>query len=310
MSETSLLPAIERNRRRLWLLCYRMLGERDDADDVCQESIARALERSPQQRGHDPTGWLLQITARCCLDHLRKRMVRRRVTQLVDPLLDLGVPTTEPSPEQRSILRDDVRFAVMVALQRLNARQRAAVILVDICDRPLAEVAEALGINANAAKALLHRARATLARARGEIDVDTPVDLELVRGFARALEAGSIESLAMTMAEDVWGIVDGGGVVRVATRPTRGRRVVAKRFANVQRRLGVGVHVVAELRPMNGETAIVVRLAADPRLVVAVVHLVTRGGTVAMVLVDRDPRRLAALGDPLFAGDERRSPAD
>jgi RNA polymerase sigma-70 factor (ECF subfamily) len=308
MSETSLLPTIERNRRRLWLLCYRMLGERNDADDVCQESIARALERAPQQRGHDPTGWLLQITTRSCLDHLRKRTVRRRVTQLVDPLLDLEVPTTEPSPEQRSILRDDVRFAVMVALQRLNVRQRAAMILVDICDRPLAEVAEALGINANAAKALLHRARAALARARGEIDVDTPVDLELVHAFARALEAGSIESLAKTMAEDVWGIVDGGGIVRVATRPTRGRRVVARRFANVQRRLGVGV--MAELRPMNGETAIVVRLAADPRLVIAVVHLVTRDGAVAMVLVDRDPRRLTALGDPLFTGDATRSPAD
>jgi RNA polymerase sigma-70 factor (ECF subfamily) len=230
------------------------------------------------------------------------------VTQLVDPLLDLEAPTTEPSPEQRSILRDDVRFAVMVALQRLNARQRAAMILVDICDRPLAEVAEALGIHANAAKALLHRARAALARARGEIDGDTPVDLELVHAFARALEAGSIESLAKTMAEDVWGIVDGGGIVRVATRPTRGRRVVARRFANVQRRLGVGV--LAELRPMNGETAIVVRLAADPRLVIAVVHLVTRDDAVAMVLVDRDPRRLTALGDPLFTGDERRSPAD
>jgi len=51
---------------------------------------------------------------------------------------------------------------VIVALQRLPARQRAALILHDVLDRPIADVAEALGTNANAAKALLARARATL----------------------------------------------------------------------------------------------------------------------------------------------------
>jgi len=44
---------------------------------------------------------------------------------------------------------------VIVALQRLPARQRAALILHDVLDRPIADVAEALGTNANAAKALL-----------------------------------------------------------------------------------------------------------------------------------------------------------
>ena len=296
LARASVLPAIERNRRRLWLLCYRMLGDRTDADDVCQESIARAIERAEQRSGDDPTGWLLRIATRCCLDHLRKRTVRRSATKLVDPLLD--VPPTEP--EQRSILRDDVRFAVMVALQRLNARQRAALILFEICDRPLAEVADVLGINPNAAKALLHRARAALAEARGGIDGDTPVDATLVQALVQALETGSIESIAQLMTEDVWGIVDGGGIVHVASRPTRGRQVLAQRFANVQRRLGVGVAVVAEVRSINGEQAIVVRVAADSSCVVAVIHLVTNAGAIAAVLVDRDPRRLSALGSPVF----------
>jgi RNA polymerase sigma-70 factor (ECF subfamily) len=295
-----LLPAIERNRRRLWLLCYRMLGTHADADDVCQESIACALECAGQRRGEDPTGWLLRIATRRCLDHMRKQTRRRRLTQLVDPLLD--APPLAAEPEQRSILRDDVRFAVIVALQRLNARQRAAFILADICERPLVEVAEALDTNANAIKALLHRARLTLSRARASIDGDIPVDIALVRAFAEALEQGSIEALATLVAEDVWGIVDGGGIVRVATRPTRGRRVLAQRFANVQRQLGANVPVVTELRSINAETAIVVRLAHDRTRVVAVIHFVTRRGEIAVALVDRDPRRLSALGQPVFAG--------
>ena len=55
------------------------------------------------------------------------------------------------------------------------------------------------------------------------------------------------------------------------------------------------MHVVAELRSINAETAVVVRLAADEARVVAVIHFVTREGAIAGVLVDRDPRRLSAF---------------
>jgi hypothetical protein len=107
------------------------------------------------------------------------------------------------------------------------------------------------------------------------------------------------------MAQDVWGVVDGGGVIKVASRATRGRRAATVRFANVQRRLG-GASVVAERRSINGERAIVVRLAVDPSLVIAVIHLVTKGRMIAGFLVDRDPRRLAALGTPLFRAASAR----
>lgn len=300
MTDSNLLPAIERNRRRLWLLCYRMLGEREEADDVCQEAIARALERAHQRRGEDPTGWLLRIAARCCLDHLRRRTVRRRVTQLVDPLVDFDSSSTEHGPEQRSILREDVRFAVIVALQQLTPRQRVALVLADICDRPLADVAVVLETNANAVKALLHRARGALAQARGGVECDSPVDDALVRAFARALEQGAIDELAQFMAEDVWGVVDGGGVVRVASVPTRGRSVVARRFANFKRKLGPDLHVLPDVRTLNGEPAIIVRLAHTPTLVVATIYLSTRAGSIVTVLVDRDPKRLTTFGTPVY----------
>src|SRR6185503_11313827 len=81
-----LLAAIERNRRRLWAISYRMTGRYQDADDLCQEAIARALERADQVAADDPTGWLIRIATNTCLDHLRRAAVRDRVTTLVDPL--------------------------------------------------------------------------------------------------------------------------------------------------------------------------------------------------------------------------------
>src|SRR6185436_5783353 len=141
------LAAIERNRRRMWAICYRMTGRRVDADDLAQEAAARAIERCDQATEQDATGWLLRLTTRLCIDHLRHKKIERRLTELVDfvdghdwPVGDL----TARAPDGAAVLREDLRFAVVVALQRLSARQRAALILHDVCDRSLDETADAL----------------------------------------------------------------------------------------------------------------------------------------------------------------------
>src|SRR5262249_7841680 len=157
-----------------WMVCYRMTGRTSDADDLCQEAIARAIERFDQQTGGDATGWLLRIATTTCLDHLRKESTRRRLTALVDPLDRADEPPGEAAddPERKAILREDIRFAVIVALQRLTPLQRAALVLHDVCDRPLAEAAVALDCTPNAAKALVRRARRALAEARHRDDID------------------------------------------------------------------------------------------------------------------------------------------
>jgi RNA polymerase sigma-70 factor (ECF subfamily) len=276
-----------------------MTGNRSEADDLCQEAIARALERADQSTTEDPTGWILKLATRVCLDHLRHRKVERRVAELVDPLdipeMVVGSPGTDP--EQTTILREDVRYAVIVALQHLTPRQRSAIVLRDICDCPLDEVAETLDLNENAAKALLHRARVALADARRRNDGDIPVDMRVVERFASAVEAGSIELLSQLLDEDAWGVVDGGGIIQAAKKPNFGRRAIAKQWDNGKRRLGQPV--VAEIRHLNGEGAVVIRLASAPEIVVAIVHLETRDGHVVALRVNRDPRRIAYLGAPV-----------
>jgi RNA polymerase sigma-70 factor (ECF subfamily) len=294
-----LLAAIERNRRRLWAICYRMTGAVADADDLCQEAIARAIERADQVVSDDPTGWLVRIATTTCLDHLRRITVRDRVTALVDPLdlPDLAPGEARDDPERAAILREDVRYAVVVALQALNPRQRAALVLHDVCDRPLAEVAAILELKPNAAKALLHRARVALAEARHRDDVDAPVDAAVVEALARAVEAGALDQISALLAEDAWGVVDGGGLIPVAAGPSLGRDAVMRRFVNAWRRLD-HVALGAEIRRLNGEPAVIVRVAAAPQLVVAVIHVESRARRIAGLRIDRDPRRTAAFALP------------
>jgi RNA polymerase sigma-70 factor (ECF subfamily) len=290
----TLLAAIERCRRRLWAHCYRMTGRRAEADDLCQEALARAIERADELRdGAAAEGWLFRIATTVCLDHLRREQRRRALTELVDPVAFDDVATPPADPETATILRDDVRLAVVAALQHLAPKQRAVLLLHDVCGLPLAEVAATVGTNANAAKATLHRARAALDRARGSTIVDVPVDAAVVERLARALEARSVEALSELLADDVWGVVDGGGAVPTATRPTVGARALLRRFANLLRRvpLPVDCRVVA----LNGEPAVLVSLPTAGQTVFASVHVETRAGRITAMRVVRDPAKIVPL---------------
>jgi RNA polymerase sigma-70 factor, ECF subfamily len=185
---TTVLAAVERCRKRLWAHCYRMTGRRAEADDLSQEAIARAIERADDLHdGGAAEGGLFRIATTVCLDHLRRERRARAVTELVDPVDFDDVPAPLAGPEATALLRDDVRLAVVAALQHLAPKQRAVLLLHDVCGLPLAEVGSTIGTNGNAAKATLRRARAALDRARGRTDVDVPVDLEVVERLARVL---------------------------------------------------------------------------------------------------------------------------
>ena len=291
---TIVIATVERCRKRLWGHCYRMTGRRADADDLSQESIARAIERADDLQNVDAVeGWLFRIATTVCLDHLRRERRTRTLTELVDPVAFDELVTSADRPEETALLRDDVRLAVVAALQHLAPKQRAVLLLHDVCGVPLSDVARTIGTNPNAAKATLHRARATLTRTRGRTDVDVPVDREIVERLARALESRSVDTLSALLAGDVWGVVDGGGVVRVASRPTFGARTLLRRFANLTRR--VPVPVSCRVVHLNGEPAVLVTVPSAGHAVFASVHVETRGGRIVAMRVVRDPAKLVPL---------------
>jgi RNA polymerase sigma-70 factor (ECF subfamily) len=295
---TAVFAAVERLRKRLWAHCYRMTGRRADADDLCQEAIARAIERADDLIATTRAdAWLFRIATTICLDHLRRTNRIERVTELVDPILLDDTAAPPDDPETAVIRRDDVRFAIVVALQRLAPKPRAVLLLHDVCGLELADVAATLGTNANAAKATLHRARAALTRARGRTDVDGAVDVAVVERLARALESRSVDALGALLAEDVWGVTDGGGVVRVATKPSFGARALLRRFANLSRR--VPVPVACRVVWMNGEPCVVTTVPSAGNAVFATVHVETRDGRIVAMRVVRDPAKLVPLQEHL-----------
>ena len=67
---------LESHRALLWKVCYRMTGSAADADDLVQETFARALERPPADQGRELRPWLLRVAINLSRDQLRARKRR------------------------------------------------------------------------------------------------------------------------------------------------------------------------------------------------------------------------------------------
>lgn len=143
-------------------LCYRMLGERTEAEDATQEAFIRAylnLERYDPARSFKT--WLLSIASNHAIDRLR----RRRLTwlSLEEPLPpNVLLSSDEPEPEDATI-RDERSQAVQALLNELSTEYRAAVILRYWYDYSYAEIADTLDTTESAIKSRLFRARQALA---------------------------------------------------------------------------------------------------------------------------------------------------
>ena len=106
-----------------------------------------------------------------------------------------------PSPEQAVRLRESVRLAFVRVVQMLPPRQRAALILHDVLDWSVAEVADMLETSEAAINSALQRARAAIARTRAEPAL-APRHAEVVERFVRAWESGDFADFAALLATD------------------------------------------------------------------------------------------------------------
>ncbi len=147
----------------IYNLCYRMLGEADQAQDATQETFLRAYT---QFHRYDPERpfktWLFSIASHYCIDRLR----RRRVTWLdIDDEPLAGHPALREkriSPEDAA-LQGERASDVQALLETLPAKDRAAVVMLYWYDLSYQEIAEATGTTVSAVKSRLHRARAAMA---------------------------------------------------------------------------------------------------------------------------------------------------
>lgn len=138
-------------------VAYRMLGNRQDAEDITQEAFLRAFRAI---RSFDPgrpfEPWLKKITVNLCLNHLE-----RRTDLPLDP--ERLIMEKDPAnPLEARIEARDGSAQIRAALLRLPPRYRAAIELRHFQELSYAEMAEALDCPLNQVKSDIFRARRLL----------------------------------------------------------------------------------------------------------------------------------------------------
>jgi RNA polymerase sigma-70 factor (ECF subfamily) len=151
-------------------LAASMLQDRDEAEDVVEETLLRVRDKAPGFRGaRGLRTWVLRIVANRCRDLLRRRKLGAGRVEEIDPLAHAGL-RVEPVPGWDHALDQAKALAALErAIEDLPHEQRAAVILRDRLGLSMEEIAETMGIGVGAVKSRLFRARETLKRRLGPL---------------------------------------------------------------------------------------------------------------------------------------------
>ena len=145
----------------------RYLGDPDTADDLVQETYARALAALHRFRATGPAKhWLLTIARRTCVDAIRRRARRRRLSAALEHHHDGDVVVT--GVEQR--------FELDAELLALDADRRAAFVLTQINGLRYEEAADLLGVPIGTIRSRVARAREQLAKAMSDATGSVPVE--------------------------------------------------------------------------------------------------------------------------------------
>ncbi len=152
---------LENYKRAVYNLCYRMLGNPNDAEDAAQETFLRAyraLHRYDKNRKFST--WILSIATHYCIDQLRKRRLFM-ISLDATPYLELPDKTNGP---EGALVVDERQREVQQLLSSLRPKDRAAIVMRYWYDFSYNEIAEALSMTNSAVKSRLHRARRALAQ--------------------------------------------------------------------------------------------------------------------------------------------------
>lgn len=144
---------VERHRRNVYQLCYRFVGNQDDAADLSQDVFVRAFRGLKNFKGESSLGtWLYRIGVNVCLNRLA---VKAPVSESLEPLLASSDERIASGGESASdaLLRGERERRVRAAIARLPKKQRATLILRVYHELPHEQIAGILGNSVGAVKA-------------------------------------------------------------------------------------------------------------------------------------------------------------
>ncbi|MDM5196943.1 RNA polymerase sigma factor SigW [Fictibacillus enclensis] len=160
---------VEIYKDKIYRLCYRMVGDRHEAEDLAQEAFVRAFVNIDKYSGsYKFSTWLYRIATNLCIDRLRKRKP--------DYSMDAEIPGTEgatlysqvadadPLPEEE-VEEKEKHDHLQQEIMKLPEKYRTAILLKYIEDMSLEEISSVMDLPVPTVKTRIHRGREALKKA-------------------------------------------------------------------------------------------------------------------------------------------------
>jgi len=157
---------VELYQDKLYRVCYRMLGNKHEAEDIAQEAFVRAfINIHTFDTNRKFSTWLYRIGTNLCIDRIRKKKPDYYLDAEVAGTESLNmysqVASSEELPED-VVLKMEMQERVQYEITRLSDKYRAVIVLKYMEDLPLQEISEILEMPLGTVKTRIHRGREAL----------------------------------------------------------------------------------------------------------------------------------------------------
>ncbi len=165
---------VQSYQRPVYNLCYRMLGNQQEAEDATQETFIRAYTHLDSYNPNRKfLNWVLTIASNHCVDRLRKRRINWSSLE-DDPYVE-KIPMPEAIDPHRSAERKETADQIQRWIDQLSPDYRTPVILLYWYGYSYEEIAATMGVSVSAIKSRLHRARKQIAQMIAQAETPPPL---------------------------------------------------------------------------------------------------------------------------------------
>ncbi|CAM3286817.1 RNA polymerase sigma factor SigW [Sporolactobacillus spathodeae] len=157
---------VDKYKNKVYVICFRMVGNKQEAEDLSQETFLRAYRYIGQyDMERKFSTWLFRIATNLSIDALRRRKpgvsLDAELPGTEGLALEAILPDNQASPDEKMV-QNELETAVQKEIQRLPEKYRTAIVLKYLEDLSLKEISEIMDIPVATVKTRIHRGREQL----------------------------------------------------------------------------------------------------------------------------------------------------
>jgi len=239
------LELFEKHKPTLFVVAYKMTKNVMDAEDILHD-IFISFSKQPIQGIQNVESYLVKSVMNRCLTFIEKqKTIQYTGVDLPAPLFN----------DRFTYVHDqDISYALLLLLHKLNPIERAVFILRETLDYQHDEIAEILAINGENCRQLLHRAKEKMSSNKTRFIPSKEHSEALINAFLYTCASGDVEQLMILMKADIILYSDGGGKVTAALNPIVGNQKCIYFLTKLYTKLKAEIKV--EMTSINGENGI------------------------------------------------------